>query len=809
MKNLYLYVWACLCLPLSVFSQSTASLSAQLTSSEAKPLGFASAYLHRTADSSLVKTALSDEAGHLLMTSLAPGTYLLEIRYVGMQSLQKELTLEAGAQKDLGKLTLFESGTQLEAVDIVAERPLLEVKPDKTVFNVSGTVNAIGTNALELLKKSPGVVVDNNDNILLMGKSGVRIYIDGKPSPLSTDDLAALLKSMESSQIESIEIITQPTAQYDAEGNAGIINIKMKKDQNLGANGSLGLGYAVGTYSKYNGSATVNYRNADFNAYGNYSLGKGLNQRQMNLYRIQSGTEIDQKSTTKDDYESHNFKGGADFFLGKKHTVGLMVNGFITDWTFRNRSRAPITDILANQPLSVLVASSDNFGDRNNVNGNLNYQFDNEKGVKWNLDLDYGWFQLNTDSHQPNFYMDPTETEILNERIFGTETPTDIDIYSFKADHERPLLGGQLIAGVKLSQVATDNTFNFFDVIEGDSQLNSERSNRFSYDENIHAAYAQYQRKVNKWDFMAGLRMEHTHSDGRLESTQQTNNDRVERDYVNFFPSAGMTYQLNPKNTLKLNYSRRIDRPRYQNLNPFEFKLDELTYQRGNPFLRPQYTHNIQLSHTFNYRLNTSLSYSVTDDYFTQITDTFQTNSTFITEENLATRTVWSMNVSYPFSPVKWWSVYSNLTVFHSRNEADFGEGKEIDMSQSSFNFYQQQNFQVAKGFSIQLSGFYNSPAIWGANYRNREMWGIDGGIQKSLFKGKANLRVSVSDIFHTMQWGGTQEFGDLFMRAGGRWESRQLKINLTYNFGNQKVKAERKRSSGLEDERSRVGEGN
>ena len=281
------------------------------------------------------------------------------------------------------------------------------------------------------------------------------------------------------------------------------------------------------------------------------------------------------------------------------------------------------------------------------------------------------------------------------------------------------------------------------------------------------------------------------------------------RDYVNLFPSAGISRQLDPKNSIRLGYSYRVDRPRYQDLNPFEFRLDELTFQKGNPFLRPQYTHNVELTHTFNYRFNTTLSYAYTTDLMSQITDTLSGKRAFISQQNLDNQKVISLNFSAPFSIAKWWNVFANASVYNTTNKAYFEEGKTVDISRTSFNIYQQHTFTLSKALTFEMSGWYNSPGIWGGNFASDAMWAMDAGLSAKVLQGRGRFKVSVSDIFISQRWRGVNNFGDLYMDASGGWESRQLRANFSYSFGNQNVKQSRRRQTGIEDEKNRVGSDN
>jgi outer membrane receptor protein involved in Fe transport len=332
----------------------------------------------------------------------------------------------------------------------------------------------------------------------------------------------------------------------------------------------------------------------------------------------------------------------------------------------------------------------------------------------------------------------------------------------------------------------------------------------FSYRENVSAAYFSYKRKAGKWDFQAGLRAENTVSQGKLTSTQSK--DPVNRDYLDFFPSAGITYNANPKNAFGLTYSRRIDRPNYQSLNPFENKLDELTFERGNPFLKPQYTNSVAISHTYAYAMTTALSYSYTTDFFAQLTDIDENNpkATFISPRNLATERTLNLNISVPIPIKNWWMVYANLNMYNSLYDADFGKDangvrKIISQNVYALNFYGQNTFTLPKGWTLEVSGWYNSPSVWAGVFQTNAMGSLDLGLQKTIMKEKGTIRISATDVLFTSPWAALNRFGGLYMDVRGSWESRLIKFNFTYNFGNTQMKANRSRDTGSEDEAKRL----
>ncbi|MCB0569325.1 MAG: TonB-dependent receptor family protein, partial [Phaeodactylibacter sp.] len=393
-------------------------------------------------------------------------------------------------------------------------------------------------------------------------------------------------------------------------------------------------------------------------------------------------------------------------------------------------------------------------------------------------------------------------------RVNSTDSPTDIDIYTFKLDHERPLLGGQLGAGLKMAYISTDNTFNFYDLYDGGPVLNTGLSNIFLYKENINAGYINYTRQIKKLGLQLGLRVEQTNTTGKLDSYREGEDERFDRHYVDYFPSGGLTYAPNEKHNFQLSYSRRINRPSYQDLNPFLGKLDELTYEQGNPFLQPEYANNIQLTHSFNHRFNTTLSFGYTQDLITRIIDTAQANAAYITWLNLAEQYNYSLNFNAPVTMSEWWSSFYSLTGSYTENKADYGGGKTVDLARPTFNIYSQQTFRLPWDLSLELSGWYNSPSIWGGAFKMESIWSVDAGIQKKIMDGRGNIRLAVSDIFKSNEWNGVTEFGALYMEAGGGWDSRRFRMSFSYLIGNQQVKSVRNRPTGLEDEQNRVKQG-
>ncbi len=790
---------------LTVFAQS--SVKGRIVDQDNQAVDFASVFIFSAKDSTLFKAGYSEQNGNFQLDITQAGTYFLKTNIIGYKDYKSEaFDISTSEVRTFPDVIIYQLSNELAEVTVKTTRPLVEIKADKTIFNVEGTINATGQNGLELLRKAPGVVLDNNNNISVKGRSGVQIFIDGKPAPFSGDDLANYLKNLQSSQIQSIDIITNPSSKYEAAGTAGIIDIRLKKAQNIGGNANINLGYNQGIYSKYNGAISGNYRSKDFNVYGNFGVFDGQGQNFQNFNRKQSGMFYDQKNIVNENNNSHNYKAGFDYFLSSRNTIGFQLNGNANKGVWGPQGKSDIGKI--DGPIEeILKSKGDNPNSSSNNNFNLNYRFDNTKGQSLNIDADYGLFTSDGNNDLLNTYFKPDESTILFINQNQNRNKTNIDIYSAKIDYENNLWGGKFGVGGKISSVVTDNDFKFFDVKDGIAIINVDRTNRFTYDEKIKAAYVNYSKSLSKSiSYQTGLRVENTKSIGELTGLKpiDENDKKVERNYTDLFPSAGISWQMDKKNSFGLSYSRRIDRPNYQSLNPFEYKLDELTYQKGNSFLKPQYSHSIELSHNYMGFLNTSVNYTHTDDLFAEIVLQANDSAAVLQTLNVAKQDNFGVHFSASVPIKSWWSLFVNLGGNYTYNKADLGNENKVNIEIVVGNLYMQQSFILPNGFTAELSGWYNSPSVWGGNFKNDAMWSLDAGIQKKILNDKGTIRLSATDIFNTNHWSGSTNIGDLRMVANGGWESRQIRLNFSYSIGNQKSKS-KNRKTGLEDETKRL----
>lgn len=782
-----------------------------------KPVNAATVSLHKAKDSAVVKIAVTKADGRYNFNIAAAGKYFVSITSVGFAKNVSSVFDYDGNNYTVNNIALNKVAKQLSEVNVTSKKPMIEVKADKTIFNIEGSINATGTDAFELLRKSPGVMVDKDDNVQLSGKNGVRVYIDGRPSPLAGKELADYLRTLQSNQIEAIELITNPSAKYDAAGNAGIINIRLKKNKAFGTNGSVNAGYAIGIYSKYNAGINLNNRNKKLNLYGsyNYNDNKGINTLDIN--RTTGDTTFNQGGTMNNNIKSHVFKTGMDVYATKRSTFGLILDGNFTKMDLSNYGTTPTIYKPTNTGVRTLVADNTTLGHNNNINLNGNYKYADTSGRELNIDANYGHFDKDNDQMQPNYYNNFTNTATYYSVIYRMLSPSIIDIANVKADYEQRFMGGKLETGAKVSHVKTANDFRRYDVQDMKNDVKSLdllRSNKFTYIEKINALYLNYNKQYKGFMVQLGVRMENSNVKGKSVGKKLNSanayvdyDSSFERKYTDFFPSAAITFNKNPMSQWNFTYSRRIDRPAYQDLNPFEFKLDEYTFQKGNTMLIPQYTNSFGISHTHRYTLTTSLNYSHVKNILAQLIDTAETSKSFITKKNLATQDIVSLNISYPFQKGIY-SAFFNMNAFYAHYKADFGTNRQVDLDVYSGNFYMQNSFKLKKGYTAEISGWVSTPSINEGTIKSKWMGYVDVGIQKPILQGKGNIKLAVSDIFNTMRWAGTSDFAGQRIDAAFKWESRQLKLNFSYRFGKTTVKGARQRQTGVEDESKRVKSG-
>lgn len=797
-------------------SQAQTDFSGKVTgwvSTNQKPVESASVTLLRAKDSSVAKLAISDKTGQFEIEKIKTGRYLLAVQSLGHAKYYGQVFEISASSPSYTNDTieLTAAAKVLSNVTVVSQKPLIEQKIDRTVVNVEASVSNTGTNAMEVLEKSPGISVDKDGNISLKGKQGVQVFVDGRPTYLSGQDLANMLRNMQSSQLDQVEIMTNPPAKYDAAGNSGIINIKTKKNKQVGYNGSVTAGYGQGIYPKTNESVNMNYRTGKVNVFGNGNYGYRERFQTLNIQRKfidavskDVKSNFDQQNNLHNNDESYGGKIGLDYFVSQKTTLGFVLNGSKSNNEFTSRGAINIADpnyVLQSQTR----AASDNKAEWKNFSTNLNLrQLLDTTGSEITADFDYIRYRSNNTQSVTNGYYDAIgnpSTVNRPDTLLGN-LPQDIAIYSLKADYLKPLKkGARFEAGFKSSFVKTDNNALYDSVRNGSLVQDVNRSNHFVYNENINAAYVNYSRPISKkLSGQLGLRMEHTHSNGN----QLTTGIVFKRDYVQLFPTAYLQYQPNAKNTYVLNYGKRISRPDYQSLNPFVTFLDRYTYEQGNPNLQPQFSHNIELSHTYNNFLTTTVNYTNTTDIIQQVLEqNTAKNESYIKSTNIAQQRQYGISVNAFVSVTKWWTSNLYMNVFNNRFSGIInGDPVTISATTGMFNIMEQ--FKFNKGWGAEISGFGRTEAVEGI-FRIKPFAIMNLGISKQMMKNKGSLRISVRDFLWSQRIKGESKYSNIDTKFQQFGESRVVNLSFTYRFSKGKISNVQRKRGGASEEASRV----
>ena len=826
--NKFFSLLAAITIGMSSLAQTGGKISGSIKDGgNQKIIDAATISLLKAKDSTLVKAAVTDAAGNFSFENIREGSYLVLATSIGhTRTYSSSFTVSANNSVSVGVLQLVVSDKNLKEVTVISKKPLIERKPDRTIVNVDASITNTGSTALEVLEKAPGVSVDKDGNISLKGKQGVIIYLDGRPSYLSGPDLANMLRNMTASQIDQLEIMTNPPAKYDAAGNAGVINIITKKNKQFGYNGSITTGYTQGRYARFTEAVSFNYRNKKINFFS--SLNYNHNHRSEELYIIRNfrdaGTKnikaiFDQNSNMGNRSDNYSAKVGLDYSVSKNTTIGIVVNGFYNPSIWHSSTNTLIYDP-NNNLTNQTTAFTKNEEEWKNFSSNFNVRTKlDSTGQTITADLDL--IQYKATSLQPltSSYYDNMGNLTRTPDVLNGTLPTQIKIYSGKIDYTLPLKkGAKFEAGIKTSFVNTDNDARYDSVKTGYSVLDSGRSNHFIYTENINAAYVNYNRPLGKkWSAQFGLRVENTNSNGVSKGyAYNTTLNKFEyteikfnRSYTQLFPTVYLQYAPNEKNQFVINYGRRIKRPDYEDINPFVHFLDRYTFEQGNPNLSAQFAHNIELSHTYNGFLTTTVNYTNTNNIIQQVIEQNDlTNETFIKKANIAKSEQFGLSISANKSVTKWWSanIYTNL--FNNRFTGTVNN-ELISIGQTSFMVQVQQQFKFGKGWSAELSGFYRSKGLEGVIYINPIMQ-VNAGFSKQVLKNKGSIRLNIRDIFAGGVFKGYSKYGTVDANFRNVNDSRAAGITFTYRFSKGKLKASSgKRNNGASDEQERVKGGN
>lgn len=770
------------------------------------PQPFASVLLKSSSDSSLYKGEITNEKGEFIFDNLKDGDYFLLIQIIGFDK-KVVPSIHISQDKpliDLGKIQMKSGLNELSTVSVVADKPFIEQQVDKTVVNIENSIIQNGSSVMEVMEKLPGIMVDQNDNISLRGKQGVIIMIDGRPTGMSGQGLAAMLKGMPSGNIQKIEIITNPSAKYDAAGNAGIINIIMKKSKREGLNGNVSVGYGQGRYPKYNGSLSLNYKNKNYNLFLNYSYSKRMGFNNLSIDRKFYGGDTLNTIYRTENYilfpsESHTPRIGIDLYISPKTTLSLLGSGGTTQFNPEGKDHTNILDgkeqLLSSYDF--LSHSKDRWYNYS-PNAELKHSFDST-GQELIINLDYARYWNTTDqSFMTTFYY--PDGSLMSQDDLLNQQKSNLELYAVKADYTKPLKKDYSFdLGLKSSYVNSDNNILFYTILNNTELFDSARSSHFLYSENINAAYLNFSKKYKKFSYQLGLRSEQTIAKGK----QQMNSETFDRSYIHLFPTAYFDFKLSDKHNINLSLGRRIDRPAYEQMNPYRSMINATTFSEGNPYLLPQLTYNTELSYSYNNAFFIQATYSKTFDNITDVL--IQDNLTQTTSQtvvNLNELDFYSINLTLSKKLTKWWTTNTSFLTYYGVYSGSINNNT-INQGTPSIYVNTSNNFFIVEGLSAELSFRYNHKALNGIT-TELTTYNLSAGVQKTILKKKGTITLNVSDILWTAYPSGITELDGVREDWTAKRDTRVVNLSFSYKFGKGKTSRMR-RNTGADDEKGRI----
>jgi outer membrane receptor protein involved in Fe transport len=739
--------------------------------------------LHKSSDSSQITVVISDDKGRFEIKA-QPGNYFLKITFLSYEDKLVSNVNITNANVDLGTLALTTSTNTLKNVTVTGEKKMMELKLDKKVYNVSKDISNAGANASEILGNIPSVTVDVDGNVSLRGSENVRILIDGKPSALTGIKSTDALRNLQGSMIESIEIITNPSSRNDATGEAGIINIILKKNKQKGVNGTFTAN--TGYPANFGGSYSINYRDSKINLFSNYGInyrsGKGYGSSYQQFTSNDTSFTYQQNSDRKRSEVSHNFMVGMDYYIDDKSSI---TGSFLYEKENENNTtNVEYFDYNKTGELMQTVLRTDKEkANEHATEASLSYR----KKIKTDgreLTADFKWTN-SADLEKSDYWQgSPAGDTFFIQR---SDNPARENTWLFQTDYIHPFRkNGKLETGLKSTIRTIGNDYSL-------EQLNNDSgwvtlpafNNNMQYKERIHAGYIMVGSKVKKLSYQVGLRGEYSDIITELIKTKEVN----ARQYFNLFPSSSLSYELNDGNTLQLSYSYRISRPRYRDLLPFSNFTDSRIYFVGNPALNPEYTHSLEAGHLFEWGNGSLLS----GIYYRYKTDVIQRISTIdsttgitnITPVNLTTQNAYGLEFNLTFSVKNWWKFNSGFNFYQAVTD---GAYKEESLYSNTISFTNRTSSRMTffKKWDFQASLNYQAPRQT-TQGRELSVYFVDLGLTRDLLKGNGTITLNVRDLLNTRKRRSIIDIEDYYSESSFQWRTRQVMLTLSYRLNQQK----------------------
>ncbi|RBQ08888.1 outer membrane beta-barrel family protein [Pedobacter miscanthi] len=782
-------------------SAQNVKISGTVTDKSNKALDYASVALIHLPDSASVALQATNQQGLYEFSSVKPGRYLIKALMMGYDKNQSAAFEVKEAAVKVPTITLTDRSQNLKEVNIISKMPVIDQKADRVIVNVE-QMNTAGDNALEVISRSPGVKLDKDDNIVLKGKKGINVMIDGKMSYMTGLELTTYLKSLPGSVLSKIELISNPPSSFDAAGTAGIINIKLKRNKIQGFNGNMNLGGGYGRYEKVYGGTNLNYNIGKVSTYLRLDAGHYNSFNRLTLNRTIGEEQYNQLNFWHPVTNSLNYSTGADYFINDKNTLGIMVKGYNAPEETKVNSNSVNYNAAGAKMGGTSMFNPQSNTEKNHAL-NLNYRLKTDTmGGELGIDADYVRYDNSRNETFTNNYLD------ANDQLIGA--PIDlrnngmgkVSIYSIKADYTLNLNKKlKMETGWKSSWVRSESDVRFDSLKTAGWITDPRRTNLFLYNENINAGYLSLDQSFKNLQIKAGLRAEQTLGNGSSSGT----NALIDRKYWKLFPTLFVSLKLDSNNLITAAYRKSINRPSYSSLNPFTFYTDPYTALQGNPWLQPSYANSFEFNYSFrNFRVLT-LSYSVNNGSIWEVAyQNDLTKETITRPENLSRTTNFYMATGSPFDITKWWNNNTEVSAGFNRTQSAV-QGNGYNAFSWNWSVMMDNTFTLPKNYSITTYAYYDSPSVSGL-FRSLGSYQLNVGAKKTFWNKNATLALKVNDVFNTSAFRANLEYNNIKTYWKNEWESRRVNLSFSYKFGNMKIKTARKRNTGTSEEENRVG---
>ena len=728
----------------------------------------------------LVESILTDAAGQYLILQ-RKGEFLLCIRALGYKEVKRKMAIASA--DTLPDIQLEVEDVSLKDVVVTARksRSLTSASNGKIRIHVAQSyLTDIGT-ALDVLKHSPGILVSNKGDISLATIGGTAIYVNGQKLMLKGEELSAYLRSLPSSKISSIETSPSPNASFGADGAGGVINIITKASVRSGFYLTTSHSFAYWENLRQSSDLALSYNTDKWQLGLNYNHAIGHHAMDYGYERLQDGNKY--LSETVDTDMRNTYSAGIDFSWQATPTSKLFVNSSVNLLAGPGVTATETQVYQGTTTLDGILRARNDYVEQKTLrySNSLNYLYRPSDKHQLSITADWTRFDGTARCEQPNTYYSATNMLVRSD-FFYSQPDKDIDIYALLADYKyKPNDESEWLAGAKTSFIRSHNTFLF----KKNGAIDNQRSNTFHYDEGNIEGYTQYTHTLGKLELSAGLRLEYMHTSSKLNAYSSQDGEEHSDSHLRLFPNLSISYALNEQSKVALLYSRRQDKPRYEDLNPFEYLLDELSYWKGNPFLKPQISNKLILSYVWN-SLSLNLSYSKLDDYFTSITDALGTTKTVMTTKNIGAQQQVGLEGLFSKRLTPWWDFSANLGLYYFVNKLDYETYKE-EYKRPSYLMSVSNSILLPLGLNLELSGRYNSKRQGGSYEVIKPNGSLDIGLSRMWADDRLRLSLLMTDIFHTDRWDNYGHKGALDLTTWFGSESRKVILRLSYSLGKQK----------------------